>query len=325
MYNDLDIGILGHGDQGKKILKIISKKYKKKIIVYTSKANLVSKEFYNTNRIEALNKCKIIFICTPNHTHFQYLNYFKETAKYIFCEKPPCNNINEYRKLKNFSRKHKQKIYFNFNYLFSDYYKVLKKKYLSKKIGKLIDISISVGNGVSFKTNLLKNWRSNSKNIFSGIIGNLGIHYLNLLRDFLGNIQINQVEYKKIGKFKIPDTVLISATNNKKITGRILLTYASPFHQNIKAVFSNSIIEVDNEKIVEYCPRDSFDKNHKYIKPKKVIVYNKKSPSIWSHTLNKSVEFFLKIISKKKKFSYQKFDSNLEDVKIILDNIDEKN
>lgn len=325
MYNDLDIGILGYGDQGKKILKIISKKYKKKILLFTIKTNQESKEFYHTNRIEVLNKCKIIFICTPNHTHFQYLNYFKETAKYIFCEKPPCNNINEYRKLKNFSIKYKKKIYFNFNYTFSEYYKILKKKYLSKKIGKLIDISISVGNGISFKNNLLNNWRSNSKTIFSGIIGNLGIHYLNLLRDLLGNIQINQIEFKKVGKFKIPDTVLISFTNNKKVSGRILLTYASPFHQNIKAIFSNSVIEIDNEKIIEYYPRDSFDRNYKYIKPKQVIIYKKKSTSIWSHTLNRSVEFFLKTISKRKNFSYQQFDSSLEDVKIALENLHAKN
>jgi predicted dehydrogenase len=325
MYNDLDIGILGYGGQGKKIFKIIFKKYKKKIFVYSSKTTLKSKEFYHTNIIEDLNKCKIIFICTPNHTHFKYLNYFKKTANYIFCEKPPCNNINEYRRLKNFSKKYKKKIYFNFNYIFSEHYNILKKKYLKKKIGKLIDISISAGNGISFKTKLLKNWRSNSKNIFNGIIGNLGIHYLNLLRDFLGNIKINQIEFKKIGKFKIPDTVLISVTNNKKISGRVLLTYASPFHQNIKAIFANSIIEVDNERIVEHYPRETFDKNHQYIKPKQEIIYNKKSSSIWSHTLSKSVDFFLKSISQKKKFSFRKFDSNLEDVNMMLKKLEEKN
>lgn len=318
MYNDLDIGVLGYGGQGKKISNIIFKKNKKKFFVYSRKKVLKSRKFYHTNRIEDLNKCKTIFICTPNHTHFKYLNYFKKKANYIFCEKPPCNNIYEYRKLKKFSRKYKKKIYFNFNYTFSEYYKVLKKKYLTKKTGKLIDISISAGNGISFKTNLLNNWRSNSKNIFSGIIGNLGIHYLNLLRDLLGNIKVNQIELKKIGKFKIPDTVIISVTNSKKISGRILLTYASPFHQNIKLIFSNSVIEVDNERIIEFSPRETYDKNYQYIKPKQQIIYKKKSSSIWSHTLDRSVEFFLKSVSKKKEFSFQKFNSNLEDANIIL-------
>ena len=63
----------------------------------------------------------------------------------------------------------------------------------------------------------------------------------------------------------------------------------------------------------------------KYIKPKQVIIYKKKSSSIWSHTLNRSVEFFLKTISKKKNFSYQQFDSSLEDVKIALENLHAKN
>ena len=96
-------------------------------------------------------------------------------------------------------------------------------------------------------------------------------------------------------------------------------------NQNIKAIFSNSVIEVDNEKIIEYYPRDSFDKNYKYIKPKQVIIYKKKSTSIWSHTLNRSVEFFLKKISKGKDFSYQQFNSNLEDVKVVLENLHAKN
>ena len=325
MYNDLEIGVLGLGAQGAKISKIIYKKFKKKILVYSSKKNLEIQKFVQTDKIAHLKKCKVIFICTPNFTHFKYLDYYKKTAQYIFCEKPPINKISEYKKLKKFPKKYKKKIYFNFNYLFSDKYRILKKKYQSKKTEKLIDISISVGNGISFKKKLLSNWRSNDKNIFSGIVGNIGIHYINLLEDLIGNIKINFIEFKKIGKFELPDTVIISISNKKNITGRIFLTYASPFHQNIKAIFSNSIIEIDNDKIIEYYPRNTFDKKNRFIKPKQKIIYNKKSSSIWNNTLKKSVEYFLVCVKKKKSFQYKKFDSNLDEALMIIKKMNEKN
>ena len=321
MHNDLDIGILGYGSQGSKISQIVHNRIKKKILIFSSKKRSNTKAYIFTKKLFLLKKCKIIFICSPSFTHYKYLEYFKNTAEYIFCEKPPFNKISEYRKLKKFSKKNKKKIYFNFNYLFSDQYKILKRKLLSNKIGNLIDINISIGNGISFNKKLINNWRSNNDSIFTGIIGNLGIHYINLLTDLLGDVEISDIKLKKVGNFKIPDTVLINTYSKKNITSRIFLTYASPFHQNIKATFSNSIVEICNQKIIEYYPRDTFDKYNRFIKPKKKILYNKKSNSIWRDTLNKSVEYFLSHAMKKKFFSDKKFEINIEQVKIILDKL----
>jgi len=50
---------------------------------------------FNTNLVGTFNilkKCKIIFILSPNHTHFKYIAKFHKD-KYIFCEKPPVNSI----------------------------------------------------------------------------------------------------------------------------------------------------------------------------------------------------------------------------------------
>ena len=188
-------------------------------------------------------------------------------------------------------------------------------------MGNLIDINISIGNGISFKKKLINSWRSNNDSIFTGIIGNLGIHYINLLTDLLGDVKITDIKLKKVGNFRIPDTVLINTNSKKNITSRIFLTYASPFHQNIKVTFSNSIVEICNQKIIEYYPRDTFDKYNRFIKPKKKILYNKKSNSIWRDTLSKSIEYFLSHAMKKKFFSDKKFETNIEQVKIILDKL----
>lgn len=325
MYNDLDIGIIGFGPQGRKISNIVYKKFKKKIIIFSSKNDLNKKKYYQTNIIKDLKKCKIIFICSPNSTHYKYLEYFKDSANYIFCEKPPFNEINEYKKLKKFSSICKKKIYFNFNYLFSEQYKILKRKLQTRGVGDLIDVNISIGNGISFKKNLANTWRSNDKSIFTGIVGNLGIHYINLLSNLLGEIKISDIQLNRIGNFKIPDTAIINISSKKKVTSRIFLTYASPYNQNIKATFSNSIIEICNKKVVEYYPRDTFDKNNNYTKPKKKIIYNTKANSIWSSTLNKSVEYFFSHIKRKTFFPIRNFETNINQVKIILTKINEKN
>ena len=106
----IDIAILGNGNHSKRIQKILKKK-KINFFLYKKLRDPVE----NNIELNKLKKFKIIFIISPNNTHFYYLNKLKKN-RYLFCEKPPVNNLKDLVKLKKFN---KHNIYFNFNKRFS--------------------------------------------------------------------------------------------------------------------------------------------------------------------------------------------------------------
>ena len=73
------IAIIGNGNHSKRI-KFILKKKRKNFFIYKP----IKKKEDKIN-FEKVKKCKIIFICSPNNTHFDYIKkLFK--GRYIFCE-----------------------------------------------------------------------------------------------------------------------------------------------------------------------------------------------------------------------------------------------
>ena len=75
----LRIGIIGNGVHSKRIQKILSKK---KIKFYVYKPN--NKSYFDKEKYEELKKKNVIFIITPNKSHFEYINKLK-LGRYIFC------------------------------------------------------------------------------------------------------------------------------------------------------------------------------------------------------------------------------------------------
>ena len=76
-----EFGIIGNGIHSKRIQNILNT-LNKKYFIFTSK----HKE--NIKLLEKLKKCKIVFIVSPNKTHFHYIKMLHKNS-YIFCEKPP--------------------------------------------------------------------------------------------------------------------------------------------------------------------------------------------------------------------------------------------
>ena len=71
--------------------------YKENIIIYKKNKFKATDKLYTNNQKDLL-KCNIIFILSPNNTHYYFLEKFNKN-KYIFCEKPPVNKYKELLKL----------------------------------------------------------------------------------------------------------------------------------------------------------------------------------------------------------------------------------
>ena len=115
----MKIGIVGDGGHSKRIQEILKKKKLKFYIYKPSRP-----KYFEKKKFEELKKCNVIFIISPNHTHYFYINKLYKD-RYIFCEKPPVNTTSELIKLKRIKSK---KIYFNYNFRFNKITELLKKR-----------------------------------------------------------------------------------------------------------------------------------------------------------------------------------------------------
>ena len=127
------------------------------------------------------------FYLQPQFKTFFYLKYFILKNKYIFCEKPGPTNIKEINYLQKLNSVKKRKIYFNYNYIFSEYFKNISKELRNKKNGKIINYSFYASHGLYFKKSIKQ---KSKNNIFKNILGNLGIHYINFLQRQFKNVKI---------------------------------------------------------------------------------------------------------------------------------------
>ena len=287
------IGLIGFGSQAKRIIKIL--KTTKNNINFIFRKNLKKKDkSLITNKIKDIEACNIIFILSPNSTHFNYINRLKKN-RYIFCEKPPVDKIGQLKFLKNIDL---SKIYFNYNYRYSKINDALKKtkKY---KFGKLLYGNIIYGHGLATKKSYINSWRSRKNN--QGVYEILGIHLIDLI---LNNYKISKVK-KKLSYFlkkKKPDNSFF--TINLENFGQIdcFISYTSPYEQKFNFIYENGILEINNKYIIFRGPRNTFDKRGFFSSPKILFKESFKQLKDYDTSLRKSVKYFIKIAKNKKKF-----------------------
>ena len=123
---------------------------------------LISKYKISTNQIfkninsfsirDNSNYVGIIATTADNRLNIvKKLSYFK--IKYIFCEKPIAQSIDEALKIKNFCKKNKIKISINHSRRFSEEIKMISKIIKNQKMGNLISINLNGANvGVAMVT-----------------------------------------------------------------------------------------------------------------------------------------------------------------------------
>ena len=166
------VGIIGNGTQSQRIQKILKNK---KVNFFLYKPS--NRNYYDQKDFEELKKNKIIFILSPNKTHYKYIKKLYRN-RFIFCEKPPVNNIVELRKLRKINYK---RIYFNYNMRFSKISNILSLRH-KYNLGKLIYANVANVHGLALKKKeYLNSWRSNKKKCPKGIFEIVSIHLIDLI------------------------------------------------------------------------------------------------------------------------------------------------
>jgi hypothetical protein len=304
MYKHLRVCIIGNGFHSKRIQKIL--RFKKiKFFIFKPK----SKKNYKSENLNFLDKFNVFFIISPNKTHYHYIKSLHKKG-YVFCEKPPTNNKTELGKLKKIKS---NKIYYNFNFRFSKIAEILrdKNKY---KLGNLIYANIISGHGLAFKKDYRLSWRSDIRKCPKGVFEMSSIHWLDLLNHLFKITAFNKPRLMNLSRVgNSYDNSNISVEINNKFFAEIFSSYTSPLINKKTFVFDNGVVEENESMITVKGPTLNFDRNNFLKLPKliKKIRINKEKDYLDS--LDKSVNFFLKIALKKKKFSKK---DNLKSLKI---------
>lgn len=301
-FRQLKLGIIGDGVHSLRIQKILKSFGLRYLLYKPSQTKFKYVEF------EEIKKCKIIFIISPNNTHFDYIKKLYK-KRYIFCEKPPVNKLNELNSLKKLNAKN---IFFNFNYRYSLLSEIIKKKDIYK-LGNLQYGNIITTHGLAKKKEYPRMWRSKRKLSPKGVFETVSIHWIDFVNFNFEIKKISQISLKNLSpKGTSFDNSYIDLKLKNDANINIFNSYNSPYCNKAFFVFSNGMIEKDEKSIKIFGPLENFDKNGFFIKPKliKKLILNEEKDYISS--LKKSVNEFLLTASLKKKNSKKNYKISLE-------------
>jgi hypothetical protein len=310
MRKQLKLCIIGRGVHAKRIQKILKlKKIKYNTYVPNSKKNFLKEN------ISHLKKYKIFFIVSPNNTHIHYLKNLSKNS-YIFCEKPPVNSKKDLAFIKKINSK---KIFYNFNFRFSKIAQILKNtnKY---NLGKLIYFNIISGHGLALKKTVYKkNWRSNKKFCAKGVFEMAAIHWIDLINYIFEKVSFTKPNLYNISKIGNSfDNSVVKAKIKERIVGEIFTSYTSPLISKKIFIFSNGVIEQDENQIVVRGPALNLNKDKFFIKPKIIKKFNIEENLDYYNSLKNSIEYFLTKANKNFKFSDHETKVSLQTNQLIL-------
>jgi predicted dehydrogenase len=289
----------------------ISSKSEKRKLIYTDDES-------------TLYKVDAIFIASPSDTHIEYIKKIagedaeKSSMPHIYCEKPPATNASEIEWLKKYESKIWQKVYFGFNFRFSNYAQIARRLVKTNKIGEPIQANFNLSYGIAFKKGIEKNWRFANANVFSKITGNVGIHYADLACNLFGRADQFHIMERNIAGHTQNDTVTITMQHPNKVVTSIFLSYSTVYSSNLQIYFEDGILAENSGKIRLISPRDTFNDNGEFIEPKGTVLEDGGGSQNEPQDLLLSLNYFIDVVSKESSFRSTDFKNSLSTTELFI-------
>jgi len=316
----ISAGFIGFNNHAQRIRRIaeISGRVRTDVVFHPKKNLEHSK---TSNKLETLKKCDAVFILSPNHTHFHYLQYFShDYSGYIYCEKPPVSNCEELEKL-SLLPLDRTKVFFNFQLRFSSLREVLEKSLEDGSIGEPLNCSILSTQGLAFKKSYAKSWRADIKQHPNGIAETKAIHYIDLLSILFGNpIDYSYKPTNRSGNGTAFDTCNLSLTFENALIANLVISYAAPLTSEFSFLGTNGLLEYRKNSITLRTPRDSFDERGYFKEPpeKLRIEPQRMGTALTQESLERSLGYFLSHVERNESFPKELFEHSLSTNRFIL-------
>lgn len=128
------------------------------------------------------NKIDAFLIFTPHHVHLDTVKAFADSRKAILLQKPIAGSLRDAKEIAALCRQRNLKLMVGENFRFHPYVQEVKRILDDRSIGEPIFCRVSVQSPFS-----PGDWRAEKGKMGGGILVDLGIHYLSVIRHWFGN------------------------------------------------------------------------------------------------------------------------------------------
>lgn len=312
----LKIGFVGFGSHAGRLGKCLSKSLvSHEIVSY----HPTKQDAQITNNFDDICGCDVVFVTSPNDTHFEYIKQLlKKTKTKIFCEKPPCVSTFELDELLRLNPESKGRIFFNFNYRYSDLCRLIKSSIANKSIGSIINITGVLSHGLAFKEGYPSSWRGEYPINKSVVLETSLIHLVDLCNYVLGGSL--EIRFSSGKSFKHGlDSFSIGLQAQNKINISLTGSYAAPYCFSLQVLGTNGLIEANHTSLILKKPRDTFNEEGFFITPPECINEVYSFELDYQNSLQSAVNYFISHAISGESFSIVDFDISLGTTKLVFD------
>ena len=254
---------VGIGNFGSKLARIAQQTNKFEIIMayHPSKPKrewlfspITNKEadIYERDGIE------LVFITSPNTSHYDHIRASLAADKHIFVEKPITSNRMELDELlKYIQEKPSVKIMVVHNYRRHRPFRLLKQIVESETFGKPTFVIANIGHngGLRFRRN---NWRAFISECREGPLIMLGIHYIDVIRYLFGEFEhCKGIGINQFGVLETIETFCGTFKLRSGLVGNLTCSYVAGEQEMFLTFFENGRVEILNNNTINSYYGDS--------------------------------------------------------------------
>lgn len=239
MKKKINIGIVGLGSISSKHIIALNqnKRFELVGVCDTKKKNLKYNSYKNIDEMLKIQKnIELVSILSPSGHHFEHIKKSLKNKKHVVVEKPLCMHSNEVKKIQDYEKKYKRKVFVVYQNRLNPFISIIKKKLKNKILGKvfLFNSSLLWNRNDAYYQN--SKWRG-KRNEDGGVVMNQGIHNLDLFYYFFGKVKSVFLDKIKVKKYlECEDTAIISFKFVNGLIGSFVISTAVN-----KENYSNSI------------------------------------------------------------------------------------
>ncbi len=245
------IGIVGTGDIAKQFIKQIDKEKYEVISVFNHreeslikfvKEHNISHQTTNYDTFLAIEGLDIVYIATPNQTHYEYVKKALENKKHVLCEKVLTLTHQECKNLFEFAKQNEVILLEAVTLYYMPMFKKVKELINSFEIGKMSSMNVTFGSCKEYDPNN----RFFSKEKGGGALFDIGIYALSAVVYFLGtdiNLVATDVEFATTGVDEKSATIL---KNSEGVQASVLISFRGKMPKQIIITGDKGFIKIDD-------------------------------------------------------------------------------
>jgi predicted dehydrogenase len=273
-----------------------------------------------TDQLADLHGFDAVVIASPNETHVPYLRDLLGKVGYLLCEKPPGISRAELDWLRGLDVAARRRVAFDFNYAQTALAGHLRQRIADGALGSLAHAGFFAGHGLAFKAEFRDNWRLQNPSVFSSIVGNLGIHYIHLALSLFGEVTRAAIHRASLAGTGAVDTATIVLTLASDRLVEIVISYATPYINTARVVFTDGIVVLDDGRVREYAPRESFDADGRFATPPaRTIHESPSSKAYYDASILRVIQSFVATVATGDELDEADFERAVRSAELVLD------